>query len=296
MERNDPFLVQHSKFFRRCWRANCDIQVIVTVDPVLIKDYVVKYVCKEGDASVEYQHFMKVILQDGNIRNSSHLVHKVMMHLLGHRDKSAQEVLFTATGGKYYSMSRSTGVKINISSFRMASGLSDTKIYTGTNVVDKYVKNLVGANQVSLYQYAMDMSNGKSVSLMGHFKYSWPVSEYLSRNLLLLHHPWTSKFDVLKNHKTGSLYLSFKDKFLEDFLFTVRCPLLIFKSLMYKKDQREHPGKYLRRREFSTLTAGTGELASFLKYFKNRSQETDIQADHMGEIRFCKAPPGLLMI
>ena len=65
---------------------------------------VVKYVCKEGDASVEYQHFMKVILQDGNIRNSSHLVHKVMMHLLGHRDKSAQEVLFTATGGKYYSM------------------------------------------------------------------------------------------------------------------------------------------------------------------------------------------------
>ena len=94
-------------------------------------------VCKEGDASVEYQHFMKVILQDGNIRNSSHLVHKVMMHLLGHRDKSVQEVLFTATGGKYYSMSHSTVVKINISSFRMASGFGDMKIYTGTNVVDQ---------------------------------------------------------------------------------------------------------------------------------------------------------------
>lgn len=105
-KRNDELMNSHNRVITELWRANTDVQSIISVYAVL--HYIAKYTTKNECRSSVFQDFIKLLL-DGNagLQLSAHqIVTKMLMKFLVERDYSAQETCYFLMGYKYYSSSR----------------------------------------------------------------------------------------------------------------------------------------------------------------------------------------------
>jgi len=289
MERNSPRLVQHSKFMRRAWKANCDTSLIVEGNPTKIVCYIVGYLVKEGNATREYQAAFKSLVTGGTLDDTAKLVRKLLMLVLGHRDKPAQEVLYVATGQPLYTMSTPAGQIVSVSDMRR---VLNCHLKLRSTVVDRYVKDCAGQRGITLYEFCAAQKPG-FVSISGsRAEAHWPLSETFCRCTLMLHVPWTDPADLQRcSWDPQKQYHTFRQKFLRDFLYSEACPRLVFSQVVQAKLLADRP-ELRPRNHYSVKDAGKGTVAQFLKAFGNRSHDTDLNHDHVNCVSYPAAPPG----
>ena len=295
MERDHPRVVQGSKFMRQSWRANCDLQIIVTTDPAPIADYVLSYNTKEAAASPEYKKFFLefVAAASESTFAMGSLVRKFMLKLSGHREKPAQEILYHASGGNLFEFSRSCSKTISLSANRrVCTDRHSDKAALGDNIVDKYRRSCSGLRGMSLYEYALSQTQDKWIYVTGaNQKLSWPPTESLCRALLLLHGKWVNEEDLLSSSVPGVAYPTFYEKFVKDFVFTAECPGMVRSKLMYKKFCHENPSMIHRRKHYSVEAAGEGpQVHSIGRGLQEAALSEHLNA--MADIQFRGPPPG----
>lgn len=106
-ERNDQLMNPHSRFITEIWRANHDLQNIVSVHAVLT--YVAKYTSKSENKSDDLNSFIKILLNNDNVYSDfkvSTIINKILMKNLVQRDYSAQETCYFLMGYKFYQSSK----------------------------------------------------------------------------------------------------------------------------------------------------------------------------------------------
>jgi hypothetical protein len=296
MERNHHRMVQGSKFMRQSWRANCDIQVIVTTDPGAIEDYVLSYSTKEATASPEYKRFFLefVAAASDATFNVGSLVRKFMLRLSGHREKPAQEILYHASGGNLYEFSKPSAKSISLTyNRRVCTDRQADKAALADNIVDKYRAAMAGTRGLSLYEYALSQAKDKWIYITGaHVPTTWPPTEMLCRTLLLLHCKWVREEDLLKSSKNGEPpYPTFYHKFMNDFLFTADCPGVIRSKLLYKKFCLENPFLMNRKKHYSVEDAGQGEVVPSIGRARHEAAASEV-VNSMEDLHFRGPPPG----
>ena len=104
-KRNDPRVNSHNRFQLEGWRANVDMQVIVS--PYAVGEYIVKYATKSEPQSTTLKDTFKMITEsmftDDPARKA---VSKFLMKTVGERDYSAQETCHLILGEKLVTSNR----------------------------------------------------------------------------------------------------------------------------------------------------------------------------------------------
>lgn len=107
-KRNDEIMNPHNRFILELWRANMDLQSIVSLYAVL--NYIAKYTTKSEKRSSEFEDFLKLFLLNENEFKDmgvSEFVTKTLMKNIVSRDYSAQETCFYLMSTKLVQSSRS---------------------------------------------------------------------------------------------------------------------------------------------------------------------------------------------
>ena len=104
-KRNWPSLNAHNRFVLELWRANMDIQAIVSLNSVL--HYIAKCTSKGEIKSKVFEEFIRTTVQRAKQEDSvTKIVQKILIHMCGERDYSAQETFYVLMGWDLYRSSR----------------------------------------------------------------------------------------------------------------------------------------------------------------------------------------------
>ena len=108
-KRNDARVNNYHHLQLQCWRANCDIQVVIDYHACI--EYMAKYVSKPESKSAMINNILKKILQTTDqTAQTSTVIKKLMIKTLGERDVSAQETMHQQF---YYSTYKVFNVSLN---------------------------------------------------------------------------------------------------------------------------------------------------------------------------------------
>lgn len=107
-KRNDALMNGHDRFMLELWRANMDLQSIISLYAVI--NYIAKYTSKSEKKSNSFDEFIKLFLQNENeFKNMglNEFVTKTLMKNIVNRDYSAQETCFYLMSYQLVQCSRS---------------------------------------------------------------------------------------------------------------------------------------------------------------------------------------------
>jgi ATP-dependent DNA helicase PIF1 len=131
--RNDPYINPHNRLQLQGWRANVDIQPVLSLHAAL--QYVSKYASKAEPKSVAFTEIFNQILSKSNSDESSLTsIQKLLLNSIAERDISAQETCHLLLGIPLYHSSRQF-VSLNINEEALRSirgtGSSENGEHTG---------------------------------------------------------------------------------------------------------------------------------------------------------------------
>mmetsp|Transcript_36429 Transcript_36429/g.91658 ORF Transcript_36429/g.91658 Transcript_36429/m.91658 type:complete len:1054 (+) Transcript_36429:3339-6500(+) len=280
MPRNNPVILQNSRFLTHAWRGNADCTPVMTADVGCIEDYLCKYVTKEACASPAYERMYLNIVHAEKTNSLLSLITQTLLKTHGVREKPAQEAAFYGSGGKYFHFSSQASRVVSLTKPRRkvtekAPNIPESqRNSTLPSIVQKYMKSAAGAQKVCLFEWASNTQNSKLktkwVAVSGaNTRPRWPLTEDLARNLLILYKPFTCieqllfpEFGPQETAFTGNK--AHTDKFWTDFICSSTCPPSLRQQIMNVKHASETK-TFSKTNWYSIEDHGKGELVDYLQ-------------------------------
>ena len=154
-QRNDPLIVSSSPQMTVAWRANCESQMIVTVEALL--RYLLKYLNKAEPMSDALHRIQENVATDsfGRRLSSKSVIQSVLITTVGNRDFSLQESAHHLLSLPLFFCSRSFQV-LHTSGLREINNEGTLPCY-----LDAYKDRPSEQEGVCLFQFVKKFNNGK---------------------------------------------------------------------------------------------------------------------------------------
>lgn len=148
-ERNDPLVNRHNRYITEHWRANTDVQCIVSLSAVL--NYIAKYATKGEPRSKAIEELLNDALSKGDDKAVT-AIQNLFIRTCSERDYSAQETFHIVMGWPLYHSSRSF-VKVNVDNEQwMTIDQSNDDDRSSKSVLDTYPQRPQAQEDMSLIQ------------------------------------------------------------------------------------------------------------------------------------------------
>ena len=140
--RDHPRLVMHVRARMLSWLANCDTQVLVDQNLLVLQKYLAGYCCK-GAATTEdlihvYRHLLDSANEESTVKN---LAQCLLIKIVGMVDVPSSAADFINTGGHLYRCTRNFRM-VGLSGYRMlASNPSAEGNVTKKSVLDQFLSD-----------------------------------------------------------------------------------------------------------------------------------------------------------
>ena len=282
--RNDhPRMVQHMALRPLTWLAQCDTQPIISQDMLALIRYITGYCCKGATTTQDLLNMYSDILQrsEENVTVKS-VAQKLILKTVGAVDTPASAADFINIKGKLYHCSRKFR-KIGLSGFRVFNSKGDKEgNVTNKSAIDGFLalERRKKFPDITLYEWAK-ICNCPSKNKCGKdhvpvitscvTNWVWPVTEDLSKSLLMMFSPGTwVKVDDLKSN-----FATFTESF-SVFLDSDICPESVKIMLQLSKQEFD---KVTRKKNFDKTIFETSNI-NFSQSTEG-SQESQDESDHL---------------
>ena len=164
-KRNDPRVNSHNRFQLEGWRANVDMQVIVS--PYAVGEYIAKYASKSEPQSATLKETFKMITETMSTDDPARkAVSKLLMKTVGERDYSAQETCHLIMGEKLVTSTREFKTLFLENKREVNPAAKPGRTATLPTVIEEYMRRPVDVEDVCLLDYVSDYyinAKGKTV-------------------------------------------------------------------------------------------------------------------------------------
>ncbi|XP_065826022.1 uncharacterized protein [Oscarella lobularis] len=164
-KRNDPRVNSHNRFQLEGWRANVDMQVIVS--PYAVGKYIAKYATKSEPQSATLKETFKMITETMSTADPArNVVSKLLMKTVGERDYSAQETCHLIMGEKLVTSTREFKTLFLENKREVDPAAKPGRTATLPTVIEEYMRRPVEIEDVCLLDYVSDYyinAKGKTV-------------------------------------------------------------------------------------------------------------------------------------
>ena len=235
LPRNHPRIVQTSIFLLQGWRANVDIQLLLyegdmqstsTSEISQISDYIISYICKGTETSVQEKYRMRdVILNSTDCTGDINDVKRVSRHLLNevtkHRVISKQETMCYIGRLSLFDCSELIE-NVSVSGYYR---LGSNRAYS-TCFLTKYARRSSCLDK-SMHEYFDIVKNQNSIRPLAiipnyvglRIDNLYPITGSQAKSLLMIYKPWIGVVPY-KDDSDANLIRQF-----ENFVTTAGCPL-----------------------------------------------------------------------
>ena len=149
-QRNSHIVNNYNEIMLQTWRANCDIQFVVSIHK--LQQYAAKYVTKTEPRSKTLLDVLQAIMEKTDT-NDIKAVQQLLISSVGTRDYSAQEVCLHLLGLPLFSASREFVYLSLDGSRELADNLSEEQSITKLNLVDLYMDRPDSENSLIVHCY-----------------------------------------------------------------------------------------------------------------------------------------------
>ena len=151
-KRNDPLVNSYNPIQLSAWRANVDMQYLISKEKVV--EYCAKYATKcEPRSEPMRQTFHTIVnsLKEGN--SSVTAVQKLLINTIGERDYSAQETCHLLLQLPMFKASRDF-VVLSLDGSHLVQNVQDGQISTAPSILDHYIHRPITFDELNLLTFA----------------------------------------------------------------------------------------------------------------------------------------------